>query len=76
MKDFQIKPFDTNVTFGDPDQKVFKGKITAARITKYTVRYEVTYWKDDDRKTIWLLEEDFKVVDKFKHASIGFRVED
>lgn len=67
-----VLPIDADVTFGDPDQHVFKGRITAATIRKYYVIYEISYWKENEQKTIALYDYEFKVVKKIKKKEIGF----
>ncbi len=45
-----VYPLDTNVRFGDPDQTQYKGKITAVNIRKGRNTYEISFWKDCEKK--------------------------
>ena len=68
----KVIPLDTKVTFGDPEQPVFKGRITAITIRKFYVIYEISYWKEHEQKTICLYDHEFKVVEKVSKKEIGF----
>jgi hypothetical protein len=66
----EILPIDTKVKFGDEGQ--FKGKVSAITIKRYSVVYEIKFWKEHELKTIDLIEQDFKVLSKAEKKEIGF----
>jgi len=68
-KDIKIISLGTNVKFGDENQ--YTGKITAVTIRDTYITYEVSFWKNEEFKTIWLYEGDFKVK-KVEKTAIGF----
>lgn len=72
-KEITVLPVGTKVRFGDEDETLFKGKITAVVIRKHTVSYEISFWKDVEIKTIWLPEEEFKCVKKAERVGLGFK---
>ena len=61
LKEITVLPIETKVKFGDEDETLFKGKITAISIRKHTISYE-----------IWLPEEDFKCLKNTGRTGIGF----
>lgn len=68
-KDIKIISLGTNVKFGDENQ--YTGKITAVTIRDTHITYEISYWKNEEFKTIWLYESDFKTK-KVEKTAIGF----
>jgi hypothetical protein len=72
LKEITVLPIETKVKFGDEDETLFKGKITATIIRKHTISYEISFWKDAEIKTIWLPEEDFKCLKNTGRTGIGF----
>jgi len=69
MNDIKLLNIGTIVKFGE-DNKI-KGKISAITIRKNSVHYEISYWKLDESKTIWLNQEDLKIA-KVEKLTIGF----
>lgn len=66
----QLLALDQKVTFGPGDEPI-KGKITAVNIRRYNITYELTYWLNSEKKTIWLSEEEFQIK-KPKQQTVGF----
>ena len=52
MKTKTILSIGQMVFVGNKDKREIKGEITAVCIRESTVKYEVTWWKDDSRKSI------------------------
>ena len=71
-KELMVLPVGTKVKFGDEDETLFKGRITAIIMRRHMVSYEISYWKDAELKTIWLPEEDFRFLKKTARTGIGF----
>lgn len=67
-----ILPLGTKVQFGDSEQKIYKGKISAVTIRDNYIMYEITFWKDCESKTLWLQADEFDVSNKIKKTTIGF----
>lgn len=63
---------DTIVEFGDSKNDKISGWITAICIRKTNVQYEISYWKLDELKCIWLIDDLFTVKDDSKKYQIGF----
>lgn len=60
----------TKVKFGE--KKEITGEITAVTIREYVTMYEITYWKTDEQKAIWLHETQLKTLKKETLQKIGF----
>jgi hypothetical protein len=68
--DIKLLKLDTRVKFGENYE--FKGEISAITIRKNIIMYEVSFWKGDEPKTLWLREEHLKLIKKETMQKIGF----
>lgn len=69
MNDLKLIKIGVFVKFGE--HKKTDGEISAIIIRNHLILYEVTYWKNNELKTIWLNEKDFKLT-KPEKITIGF----
>jgi hypothetical protein len=69
--EIKVLSLKTKVSFGE--NKEYKGEITAITVRSHIVVYEISYWKGEEFKTIWLSEEYFKVSNKERKENVlGF----
>lgn len=68
--EIKVYPLKTKVKFGENFD--LKGEITAITLRESVTTYEITCWKVDELKSVWLNDEYFKTVKTIKQQSIGF----
>ena len=68
----KVLKIGTKASFGE--KKEIKSEITAITIREYLTIYEITYWKVDEQKTIWLNDKQIKILKKENNYihTIGF----
>jgi len=67
MKTINVTPLGTTATFGED----IKGEIVGVCIYKTHVEYQVRWWKEHERKHLWLKEDEIKIKSETK-TQIGF----
>jgi len=72
MKDITIFPVGTKVKFGE--DKNIKGEISGITIREDTIKYEITFWRDIELKTIWLSVNQFTTDKRNKEVKLGFAI--
>ena len=60
------------VYIGNKDNREICGEITAVCVRKESVKYEITWWKDDSRKSEWVLESEITTKSIPKKTNLGF----
>ena len=65
----KLLKYNTQVKFGEDN--MLSGKITAISMRETHVLYEISYWKADEFKTIWLSEKDM-IIKNPQRVMVGF----
>jgi hypothetical protein len=68
--EIKVYPLTTKVKFGENFD--LKGEITAITLRESVIMYEITCWKVDELKSIWLKDTYFKTIKTVKQQGIGF----
>ena len=71
--EIKVYPLNTKVKFGEEFNS--KGEITAITLREDIIIYEISFWKGDEMKSIWLKERLFKTVKATKKIGLGFNNE-
>jgi|GEM_PF-4535392 len=72
MKTKNLLNLGQMVYIGNPEDRQVRGQITAITLRPEVVRYEVTWWKDDTKKSEWVAEEEMTLSQESKRTKIGF----
>ena len=72
MKNREVLDIGQMVFVGNKDKREIKGEITAIIIRKDYVKYEVTWWKEDSKKTEHVYEHELSVYGTKKKTKLGF----
>jgi hypothetical protein len=72
MKTKDIINIGQMVFVGNKDKREIKGEITAVCIRETSTKYEVTWWKDDNRKSEWVHESELSIYGKKQSSKLGF----
>jgi len=60
------------VYLGNRKERELEGEVVAIMIKPTHVEYEIMWWKEQERKTIWLNENEFSVKKGTKKGKLGF----
>jgi hypothetical protein len=51
-----------------------KAMITAVSIRYSHIIYEITYYTNDEFKTVWMRDEEFEIKNDYGKTNIGFKI--
>ena len=72
MKTKEVLSLGQFVYIGNADKRDIKGEITAICIRHESVRYEITWWKEDSRKSEWVCRDELCPCGEEKKSKLGF----
>ncbi|TRZ80170.1 hypothetical protein D4R86_04755 [bacterium] len=65
--------YGQEVLIGNKGDRDIKAEIIGICVRPSHISYEVSWWKDQTKNTIWLLDNEFIISDNSKKTTLGFK---